>query len=89
VGLGQLPDVAKLPVDIFIEIIEQDYLFKKNYPAMLFEEQKKKTGVNAIDILQFLSKGWREGQVMTFSSSYLQRFLSKGHRYLKLQLQNY
>lgn len=53
---------------------------------MLFEESKKKTGVNAIDILVFMQKAWREARVMTFSGNYLQRYLSKAHRFLKMAI---
>jgi hypothetical protein len=63
VGIASLLDVSKLPVDIFTEILEQDYIFKKNYPtqpAVLFDELKRKTGVNTIDVLMFLQKAWRE-----------------------------
>jgi len=38
VGQSALPDISKLPIDIFTEIIEQDYIFKKNYPSMLFDD---------------------------------------------------
>jgi hypothetical protein len=60
-----------MPLDVFTEIIEQDYICKKAYPPMLFEEAKKKVGVNAIDVLVFMQKTWRESRVMSFSSPYL------------------
>ncbi|CAD8200548.1 unnamed protein product [Paramecium pentaurelia] len=89
VALTPLPDVNKLALEIYTEIIEQDYQYKKKYNPMLFDESKKKVGVSSMDVLQFIQKVWREAKVMTFSGAYLQRMISKTHRFLKLHMQSY
>ncbi|CAD8195886.1 unnamed protein product [Paramecium pentaurelia] len=80
VSLTPLPDVKKLALEIYTEIIEQDYQYKKN--TILFD-------VSSMDILQFIQKVGREAKVMTFSGSYLQRMISKTHRFFKLHMQQY
>jgi hypothetical protein len=56
-----------MPLDVYTEIIELDYIYKKNYALMLFDESKKKVSVNPIDLLIYMQKIWRESKIMTFT----------------------
>lgn len=54
------------------------YFFKiKNYDAKLFDENKKKTNINSIDLITYLSKLARESKILTFSDPKPQKTLSK------------
>jgi hypothetical protein len=54
VALTPLPDVNKLSLEVYTEIVEQDYQYKKKYIPILFDESKKKVGVSSMDVLQFI-----------------------------------
>lgn len=54
--IGQITDINKVPKIITQEILESDYLQKKKYSAGLFEESKKKTTINALDVITYLIK---------------------------------
>lgn len=60
-----------------MDIIEQDYLYKKEYDTKLFDENKKKTTINSIDLLTYMLKIGRESKIMTFSDLRMQKTLSK------------
>lgn len=99
-NLGKLVDPNKIPPDITLDILEQDYLYKKvflikyyflinfkflkNYDPKLFDENKKKTTINSIDLITYLSRLAREGKVLTFSDPKIQKTLSKVKNYLLL-----
>ena len=60
-----------MPLDIYTEIVEQDYIYKKNYAPILFDESKKKVSVGGIVLLIFMQKIWREARLMTFAQPHL------------------
>ncbi|EGR29457.1 hypothetical protein IMG5_155340 [Ichthyophthirius multifiliis] len=74
---NQLQNIQNLPLDIYFDIIESDYIYKKNYNPILFDESKRKFGVNSIDLLLYINKLNNEAQFFTFSSMYLQNKITK------------
>ena len=63
-------------MDIQTEILESDYIYKKKYDAILFDETKnKKTVVNSLDLVSLLSKLDVESRVMTFSGNKYQKLI--------------
>ncbi|KRW99762.1 hypothetical protein PPERSA_07839 [Pseudocohnilembus persalinus] len=96
-----LTETNKIPTDIFYEIIEQDYLCKKDYNEIitypmqldehiqLFDENKKKINIQTIDLLMILIKYFNESKIMTFNQNEIQIKISKLHRYLKKYLPIY
>lgn len=90
-----LTNVEKLPLDIYFDIIESDYLFKKDYSlnaadgVVLFDESKKKQSVNCVDLLMQLIKLARDSQIFTFTNPHLQNKITKLHRFLKVSFNNY
>ncbi|EAR94374.2 hypothetical protein TTHERM_00049190 (macronuclear) [Tetrahymena thermophila SB210] len=90
-----LTSVEKLPLDIYFDVIESDYLYKKDYNmvanegVVLFDETKKKSTVNTVDLLMQLVKLQREAQIFTFNNPYIQNKISKLHRFLKQSFPNY
>ena len=92
-NLGKLVDPTKIPPDITMDILEQDYLYKKvdkkifdflfkksilqNYDQKLFDENKKKNSINSIDLITYLSRLARESKILSFSDPKIQKTLSK------------
>ncbi len=59
-----------LPYNIYLQILEQDENFKRNYEPYLTEDKEKKDQVNSIDLLTFLSKLGHEMRIMSFSNHF-------------------
>lgn len=37
-----IPDITKIPLDLVAEILEADFIYKKKYEPLLFDETKNK-----------------------------------------------
>jgi len=56
-GNVNVPDPSKIPEDLTAEILESDFIYKKKYEPMLFDETKdRKTVVNSLDLVYLLNK---------------------------------
>lgn len=67
-GNVNITDVSKIPQDLVNEILESDFIYKKKYDPMLFDEAKnKKLSVNSLDLISLLNKLSNESRLMTFS----------------------
>ncbi|CAG9327873.1 unnamed protein product [Blepharisma stoltei] len=82
-------DINKVPKTISQEILESDYLQKKQYPAGLFEESKKKIAVTAIDLITYLIKQSADLSLFHFGREFRMTRLYKLHRILNLICQPY
>ena len=77
-GNVAIVDPNKVPMDIQMEILESDYIYKKKYDTILFDESKnKKTVVNSLDLVSLLNKLDVESRIMTFSSNKSQKLIQK------------
>ena len=94
-SLTPLSDASKIPLDLFYDIIESDYMYKMeqkniqiqsnlgNEEIVLFDESKRKYNISSIDLLMLLLKLNNESKIMSFCSPHLQNKITKLHRYLK------
>ena len=77
-GAVNVPDPTKIPADLVAEILESDFIYKKKYEQILFDETKnKKTIVNSLDLVYLLNKLQRESKIMTFSGNKAQKTILK------------
>ena len=69
-GAIAIPDPTKIPIDLVAEILETDFIYKKKYDQLLFDETKnKKLQVNSLDLVSLLNKLEYESKIMTFSGN--------------------
>ena len=69
-GNVAITDVSKIPADLVNEILEADFIYKKRYDPLLFDESKnKKTAVTSLDLISLLNKMATESRLMTFSGN--------------------
>jgi len=47
---------TKMDLDMLSEFLETDYQYKRDYPAGLFDESRKKTQLTFADLLTYLNK---------------------------------
>jgi len=65
-----ITDPTKIPIDLVSEILEADFIYKKKYDPLLFDETKnKKLQVNSLDLISLLNKLESESKIMTFSGN--------------------
>lgn len=63
-------DPTKVPADLVNELLEADFIYKKKYDSLLFDESKnKKTSIATIDLISLLNKISRESKIMTFNGN--------------------
>lgn len=84
-----LTDPNKIPKSVSQEILESDYLQKKRYPVGLFEENKKKTAVNAMDLISYLLKQNMDLSLFSYGREFRETRLLKLHRILNVICQPY
>ena len=90
IGATPLLDTKTIPKDIEYSIKENNWIAKNKYESHLKDDKQKMQTVNAMDLLNYVQKVEREAQLFTFSGHFLQRNISKLHRYLKTNLkENY
>lgn len=79
---AQITDLNKIPKIVTQEILETDYLQKKKYAAGLFEEGKKKTAVNGMDLITYLLKHYSDLSMLSFGREWRESRFLKLHRVL-------
>lgn len=77
-----ISDNNKIPKFVFQEILESDYIQKKKYPAGLFEESKKKSIVNGMDLITYLIKHHIDLGTLGIGREWRESRLLKLHRIL-------
>ena len=52
------------------EILEADFIYKKKYDPLLFDEVKnKKTTITTLDLISLINKIGRESKIITFNGN--------------------
>jgi len=52
------------------ELLESDFIYKKKYDPLLFDEIKnKKTAITSLDLISLINKLSRESKIMTFNGN--------------------
>lgn len=64
---GALTALDEIPLEIQQEVLEQDYLYKKDNPEGLVDPNKKKAALNALDLVTYLIKIANESKRFTYS----------------------